>query len=348
MINAKPTDIDAQSDEESTDLSASDESDQYSSAPIGIFTKYPDDPNDDYDAPVTYKLSYDNDEKLRTRRRVNNTIASASEMVNPIENQTTEEPNKVPVKSLITAVETDLITTALQATTQLRKRSTNSDVNQSKENQTSAEEPFDVNQNFFEELFNYTRPERETEEKDVKIPLNDLVGAVESTLVHSAQNLRDTKPSNESGESNDQMNSLHRIYRDDHIEVKKMDPTKPLVNLGLLSPITFKPVTAEQDDEAPISTTELPKIKKTNITVIQASNAVSLVPGPDHKLAHVQHQAISQTVFHSNLAFFPTITPKMSTTEMATDTTIKPQNEPDPKHEQSPEIEADPVIFTTF
>lgn len=410
-------------------VGTSDESDEKSSIPesyppnnypVSVYTKYPDDPYDSYKVPDDDDLPTPGESRTRRQTGCNETDPSIdiNKQVGETEDvkrseRRTEELVKLPLRGFISAIESDLVSRALNVNAQLnrRKRSIESIVdhdddddsdedNDSNDNKTSSnttitDDSVDVNKDFFEGIFNYTRPQRETEEKDVKIPLNGLVSAIETTLVHSAQNLKDLKHTKRevSTEENHELSTesieSHRISRDTSndqepktdadIKVAKIAASNN-IDLNLLSPIAFKTqstahVTTEEpnhSDEEATSTTEQP-IQRTNVTVIQASASVSLVPGPDKKLAHVQHQEISRTVFHSSLAIFPTIPPQsinaplphFTTTEEPIDTTIIPKatpstmskSEDELKHEQMlqkadklkekfAEIQAEPVILS--
>lgn len=400
---AKPADYNSQYDEPS--VSVSGESDEkpeevVSNYPAGVFTKYPDDPYDSFKADDD-ALSAD---EVRIRRNVdcNETDPSIDLTKQPNNSEDvkrderkTDEQAKVPLRGFIRAIESDLMSKALEVNAQLRKRRSterivsdedDEDVKLEKTNQqNSTTDAVDVNKNFFEGLFDFTRPERETEDKTLKIPLDDLVQAVETTLVQSAKNLKEQNhskrdiSSEESDESNEDTINETKPSKKPEIKIEKIAPSSSL-NLNLLNPIAFKSVSmasaSEQStasDEELISTTEIP-IQKTNLTVLQASNSLRLVPSFDNKLAHVQRQEISKTVFHSSLAIFPTIPPHVinaplpyvTTTEEAVDTTVAVQtssstvkSEEETKHEQLlekaeklkekiAEIQAEPVILSQF
>lgn len=59
--------------------------------------------------------------------------------------------------------------------------------------------------------------------------------------------------------------------------------------------------------ESDASSTTADPFHSTNITVIKTTNTTHIVPHGD--VVHVQHQHIQQSIFHSNLAFLPTIPP---------------------------------------
>lgn len=297
----------------------------------------------------------------------------SEEVITYRDKRKTNDPSALPLRGVIDAIEKDLLVKANKANENTRQRRSPQvdEENSSTENSTILDNPADVNKDFFGDLFNYTRPDRETDDKDIKIPLNSLVQAVESTLVHSALNLKDTKikrdvstekPSTEKP-STEPHPSEESKSKPETIHVEKINA---LQDLHLLNPITFKPASTEEPcgDEENITTTE-PSIQKTKIAVVHASNSVSLVAGRDKKLAHVQHQEISQTVFHSSLAIFPTIPPNSisaplpTTTDLAVGTTIAPHiTEASKKKElvaealklkeKFAEIQADPVILSQF
>lgn len=421
LANAKPADFNDQIGDAST--SVSDESDDKSSIPdtypVSVYTKYPDDSDDSYKVPDDDDLPPPEYTETRIRRQTGCNENDASIDISKQADHTddtkrperkTEDYPKVPLRGLISAIESDLVSRALDVNSKLRRRRSTERIvyddnyEDSKEtqsnnsNNTAVVDSVDVNKDFFGSIFNYTRPLRETEEKDVKIPLNGLVNAIETTLVNSAQNLKDLKHSkreistNENPEVSTEPNESRRINRDTtsdqevkkepEIKVAKIGSTSS-IDLNLLSPIAFKttstaPVGNTEEStnsgEEGISTTEI-SIPKTNITVIQSSSTVNLVPGADQKLAHIQHQQISRTVFQSSLAIFPTIPPTSinaplphyTTTEEPIETTVPPKtststtskNEQELKHEQLlqkaqklkekfAEIQAEPVILSQF
>lgn len=399
LVSAKPSSddySDATVDDSNVSASASssDESEEdpnlNANHPIGIYTKYPDAPDDSFDASA--EVSPLQDDKTKFKRDVEVNLSNAT----VIEEGKIVEPTKVPLRGLINSIESKLVVEAQQVNANIRTKRTAADNSTSVGNST-IDDSVDVNKNLFEGLFNFTRPLRETVEKDIKIPLNGLVKAVESTLVNSAQNLKESNESSKreaSVEESTDSNDSHRINRDSdavavesndkpNIQVQSLSASKIIQNLGLLSPITFKPAAAAEDVEETTSsdvddastTTEIPIVHRTNLTVIEESKGFSLIPGSDQKLAHVQHQEITKTIFHSNLAIFPTIPPKtinaplpyVTTTESTIDTTVAVQSstaaakktELQLKHEQIlkkaeqlkekfAEIQAEPVILSQF
>lgn len=365
MTNAKPddTELDDASAEEDTSVNVSDKSNDQIYAPIGIFTKYPDDENEMFTQPGLYVLP----DEIRMRRKIDETYSlrnGSQEMIESDE-ENKEGPTKVPLQGIITAIETDLVTTALLASTQLHKR-------QSMASEMS-NDSIDANTNLFEDLFNFTRSDGQTDGKEnvvKKIPLNGLVNAVESTLINSAQNLKNTE------QLQPNIDDKHRIDRDTNdetVQIQTIDGSKSLQNLNILSSIAFKPVlndtemdtitTVGDDGIDTVTMTEHPEIQRTNFTVIHASDTFSLVPDGENKLAHVQHQAISKTVFQSNLAIFPTIAPKSLVT--SGEQTSKEEINENPAsatvqsllssngtnktlREKIAEVKAEPVILSSF
>lgn len=389
-ISDDPELDDASAAVEDASVNVSMGSNEHFYSPIGIFTKYPDDASDMFAQPETYELP----DKARVRRKINEMhslrVRSPETLVMGEENK--EEQTKVPLQGIIAAIETDLVTTALLASTQLHKRQSVEHEN----NASAKNDSFDANKNLFADLFNFTRPEQaeqtDGKENEMKIPLNGLVGAVEATLINSAQNLKDTEQIQSHNDDKYEINSnsksigLHRIDRDTGdkiVQVQTLDGNEPLQSLNILSSIALKPVCNEteltndaggvdgDDNNDTISSMEYPENQRTNFTVIQASNRVSLVPDGDDKLAHVQHQAISKAVFQSNLAIFPTIAPNsLSTITSAQQISKEDTNPASPivEHISSPsnsttnksernlsvlrekiaEIQAPPVILSSF
>lgn len=386
----------------SASLSASDEIEENpnlnANHPIGIYTKYPDSPENTYKVPDLAELPQDD---LRVKRgfEQNGTIPltnSTGSVTNSTQDEKAVEPTKIPLRGIITAIESDLVVKAQEINAHLRKRrsipDTDNDAANSSDTSTITNDSEDVNKDFFGGLFNFTRPLRETEDKDIKIHLGGLINAVETTLVNSAQNLKDSNPAKRdtSAEKKSDSNESRRIDRDcntdvEHpnklnIQVQALSASNSLQNLHLLGPITFKPAVAAVEEvtlseENDISTTNTPIVQKTNLTVIEKTKAISLVPGSDNKLAHVQHQQISQTVFRSNLAIFPTIPPKsinaplrqittteqpeVETTVAIQSTTAAKLSEQELKHQQLiqkaqelkekfAEVQADPIILSQF
>lgn len=403
---SKPAEYNTQYDEPISVSGESDEKPEEVAAnyPTGVFSKYPDDPNDSYKADDdTLPANEDTlpADEVRNRRNANQNEEDPSIDVTRLasttgnvkrEERKSEDQAKVPLRGFIQAIESDLVSRALEVNSNLRKRRSTEQIDKDDEdddnlegikNQNITADAVDVNKNFFEGIFDFTRPQRETEDKELKIPLDGLVQAVETTLVESAKHLKEEKQSKrevsseESDESDEDDHNETKPNKKAEIKVEKIAPSSNL-NLNLLNPITFKSVSAsstvEQStvsgDEA-VSTTEVP-IQKTDLTVLKASNSLSLVPSFDNKLAHVQHQEISQTIFHSSLAIFPTIPPQainaplphITTTEQTVETTASihsssSKSEEETKHDQLlekaeklkekiAEIQAEPVILSQF
>lgn len=387
----------------SASSSASDENEENpnlnANHPIGIYTKYQDSPENTYEVPDLAEVPQDDDLRVKRGFEQNGTFPftnSTGSVTNSTQDEKVVEPTKLPLRGLITAIESDLVVRAQEINAHLRKRrstpDTDNDAANSSDTSTITNDSEDVNKDFFGGLFNFTRPLRETEDKDIKIQLGGLVNAVETTLVNSARNLKDSNPAKRdtSTEKNSDSNESHRIDRDcnsdveqpnkPNIQVQALSASNSLQNLNLLGPITFKPAVAAVEEvtsseENDISTTNTPIVQKTNLTVIEKSKATSLVPGSDNKLAHVQHQQISKTVFLSNLAIFPTIPPtsinapllqittteqpEVETTVAIQSTTAAKLSEQELKHQQLiqkaqelkekfAEVQADPIILSQF
>lgn len=353
----------------------------------GIFTKYPDSPQDEYSLPIDIELPTD---ETRTKRQtyekdpsidVNKQASNESEAVKRTERKTDEQT--ISLRSFISSIESDLVSRAqlINANVRLR-RSLSAETTEngtSNENVTNAP---DVNKDLFDGIFEYTRPQRESEsEKDAKIPLDGLVQAVESTFIKSAQKIkskRDVKEIEEQhGNKRDVDEPKEDRFSSGNYQVKKLTSSNNH-DLNLLNPITFKAVdslelsaTVSQscNDDA-VSTTEFSPLQPSNLSLIQSSDFVHLVPDADKKLAYVQHQQIQQTVFHSNLAIFPTIPPQTinvpllltTTTEEIAELTTLSTSTPEKPQSHSPhrislenaeklkekiaEIQAEPVIFS--
>lgn len=388
LTNATPYDTEwddasAAADDASENISI--ESNEHVDSPIGIFTKYADDDSEMLAQPKAYELP----DEVRVRRKINemHSMGNGSPEITVMDEENREEPVKVPLEGIIAAIETDLVTTALLANTQLHKRQSMEHEN----NASTQNDSIDANENLFEDLFNFTRPEEQTDgnENVVRIPLNGLVSAVESTLINSAQNLKDIEqlPSNNDAKhkinSNAESIGLHRIDRDTtgDVYVETLDGNKSLQNLSILSSIALKPVMndtklnttddndddGDGDDDDTISSTEYPGTQRTNLTVVQASDTVSVVSDGDDKPAHLQHQVISEAVFQSNFAIFPTIASESlatspstitSTQETSTEETnlSNTTNKNEQNHSQKTsvlrekiaEVQAPPVILSSF
>lgn len=251
---------------------------------------------------------------------------------------------EISLRSFISSIESDLVSKArdINANVRLRRSLSEKTVDEatSSENNTS----IDAYKNLFGGLFEYTRAERhssEESEKDIKIPLNGLVQAVETTLINSAQNLKNPetlelakcdKTSNDSSPSNLHLDEpLKDINSTEKIQVKKLTSLN-VHDLNILKPIAFNAVASvdppsttdpiSYNDEL-ITTTENSTNQQTNYSLVHSSNTVHLLPGAYRKLAHIQHQQIQQSVFNSNLAIFPMIPPQSINIPNLIQTTIQ-------------------------
>lgn len=396
MVNARPSDYDdidpgklsyglKYSEQDEHDGSDdSDQSDEHESPnsyyASGIFTKYPDNPQDDYKP----------DDDARAKRDINSTDSSidVNKQSTNVEIKRSErktEDQKISLRSFISSIESDLIGRAQSINANIRlKRSVSAesieDGASSIENNTNA----DLNKDLFDGIFEYTRPQRQTDDKDVRIPLSGLVEAVESTFINSAQKIKEPNESKPSKREIEQRNKrdvdepLENRFPSGNIQVKKLTSSN-IHDLNILNPITFKaadsiePIATDTNNDELISTTEFTTPEQhTNLTVIHSSDTIHLLPGTDQKLAHIQHQQIRTTVFRSNLAIFPTIPPQSinipllqttATEENLDSTTALPTSAPEKLNptrkqisledakklkEKIAEIQAEPVILSQF
>lgn len=365
MGHARPSDYDDLSPEKLSYRLKGTEQDDYSNPSdehnepntyysTGIFTKYPDNPEDN-----------ESEEVKRSERKA--------------------EDQKISLRSFISSIESNLISKAqaINANVRLRRSLSAKTVDEasSSENITSTDGLIDANKDLFEGLFEYTRAERQSSKEndtDIKIPLNGLVQAVETTLISSAQKLKDPetlkspKRDTTSYDNSPSKRPLNEKHSTDNIQVKKITSSNAH-DLNILKPIAFNaaasvdpPSTTDpisRNDEL-ITTTDISTNQQTNYSVVRSSNTVHILS--DQKLAHLQHQQIQKTVFHSNLAIFPTIPPQsinvknlIQTTsqENADDTTVTvhfPTPTPEKAasvdleklKEKIAEIQADPVILS--
>lgn len=364
----------------------------------GIFTKYPDSPTDDGGYEASYsrqKRNTSNLDALDVNQLFFDKVYNASRP----ERNADDKKDEIPLRGLITAIETELVDSAEKINSnvsnqeQLSVETTTEIVTEKPDDD---DDSIDVNKNFFDEIFEFTRAQRQTTvEKTANktIPLNGLVQAVESTLVNSAQKLQKAETKKSSAEKVEKIpadaevkerktrSADHDDEDDDddddekdektgknHFAVEKLTPTKN-VNLDLLKPITFKTPASESSDESHenesgevSSTTPAVHVQSTNFTVVRAKNSTHIIPNADNKTIHVQHQQISQTVFHSTLAILPTISPNninvpsiasTTTTQTSVTETVdavtdknKESNESQKLKEKVAEVEAIPIILS--
>lgn len=317
----------------------------------GVFTKYPESPTDD---------EYYSAANSRQKRNTSTTDADGEHdaldlnqlffdkvyNVSRPERNSGEKQSEIPLNGLISAIQTELVDSAEKINSEVSKRKQRSAETTP---QTETEKPsdsdddddddsIDVNKNFFDGIFEFTRSQRETAKEpgaNKTIPLKGLVDAVESTLVNSAKKLQNPpkKSSGEkvdktavdaeanerktrSAEEGDDDDDDDKVEVRSHIGVEKVSPNKN-IDLDLLNPITFKSPTSESADshestestDEVSSTTLTAPVQPTNLTLVHTSNRTHIVPNADNKTAHLQQQQITQTVFHSTLAILPTISP---------------------------------------
>lgn len=348
----------------------------------GIFTKYPESPTDEEYEPLS----------LRQKRNV--TTSSSEEAIDaldvnqlffnkvynmsrPQRQSDAKKDEKIPLNGLISAIETELVDSADKINgdvTNPKRRSapenTEKPPTETEKSPTETEKPptetekpidtddddtIDVNKNFFDGIFEFTRAQRDTVNQNVTktFALKGLVDAVESTLFNSARKLQtnttkasnlesvdkipaDAEPiprktrntghdSNEEEEGKEEGGGSGRA----HYDVKKVSPTENS-NLDILKPITFKTPTSESTEsnesnetEEMSTTTQTAAVheRTTNLTLVHTSNTTHIIPNADNKTIHVQHQQISETIFHSTLAFLPSISTKNMNAPSPTTTT---------------------------
>lgn len=329
----------------------------------GIFTKYPENPTaDGYNGATISRQRRNTSENCSDNENdaldVNQLFFDKVYNVSRPIRKSDEKNVNIPLNGLISAIETELVDSAekINSEVSIREgRSAETTTIQSgteKPDENDDDDSIDVNKNFFDEIFEFTRAQRETTKENVAnktIKLDGLIQAVESTLVKSAQKLQKSAATKKnSGENADKTaidteakerrarSVAEEVEEKSHIGVKKLSPSKN-INLDLLSPITFKaPINessesleSNETDEVP-STTHAMNVQPTNLIVLHDSNSTHIIANADKKTMHVQHQQISQTIFQSTLAILPTISPNninvpsFATVTTTTTTTIQP------------------------
>lgn len=321
--------------------------------PVSIFTKYPDSPDDDYQPPEAGEFPVSEDRNKRQTQNnekdfpldVNQLIANVGSAPNDVKRTERKalQDDKVPLRGLISAIESHLVSTAQEINSKIRKRraepTIDADADDSKKNAT--DDSLDVHKTVFEGLFQYTRPHRSSSEEEAgdekpKIELHSLVSAVESSLINSAQILKE-KPKQKRDTDSDCKDcedenvhltekNAHRVARCTDDQLDNEEPKTSIqvvklkrgVDLNLLNQITFKPsnepasepATTESSSEEVISTTANSSIQRTNLTVVRHRDSVHVIlPNDKPNNTHVQREHIETSVFHSSLAIFPTIPP---------------------------------------
>lgn len=205
---------------------------------------------------------------------------------------------------------------------------------------------FNLNSDLFASLHDYIRPERDTDsnETDIKVPLHGIVHAVETTLLNSVGRIDSAHNNSKLATTEASAVSTALGHVDDDrkersIEVlstAKTDDVDELTDkdlkvdvsgaeegrshhLTILAPIVFSPSIRDREASATsTSSTEdataaeladaTPEpFPKNHITLIKSTNTTKVIPRGD--VFHVQHQQIQQSIFHSNLAILPTVTP---------------------------------------
>lgn len=230
------------------------------------------------------------------------------------------------------------------------------------ENLNENGDALDVNKNLFASLFEFTRPQRKADSNEgaQTIQLHGLVSAVESTLLNSAKDINAAKvkadsasaatststttttttaPSSDADKTTEKRivraievpNNAKTEETDEDtdkdikfdVDVVRDEPGRPH-DLSLLSPITFNTPSEPNDESttaAATSTTTETSIHHTNITIVKTSNTTHVIPTDG--AVHIQHQHIQHSIFHSNLAFLPTISPQQINTPTTTPTSAE-------------------------
>lgn len=196
----------------------------------------------------------------------------------------------------------------------------------------------DVNKNFFESLFEFTRPQRKANDTGpiTSIPLDGLVHAVENTLLNSAKGINakavhdetstttsTTVPSSTDENKNRFVRSYAENNLDKHIDEETeneepfdFDAVKDyegeIGNLELLRTIVNRDLSSQELTTAETAATITVPTESTtdhtlhtNITLVKSTNTTHVIPSKS--AIHVQTQSIQQSVFSSDLAILPTI-----------------------------------------
>lgn len=247
------------------------------------------------------------------------------------------EETRIPLRGIIQAIESSLISTALNlngaSLIAKRKRSI----------QTLGENPVDVSKQFTDRIQSLVRLQRGTDsDQEITVPLAGLIRAIESELLSTAQQIgqseRADRTKRSSGEDSSEEN-LEKKHHKKHYDIKKIVPLQTPTNLDLLNPITFKsikneelkttksPTSSEEIDSEESTTSAISALQQSNVTVVHATETTHIIPETNSRIVHVQHQKIHQAVFSSNLAFLPTIPPQIINAPLPT--TVPLDVEPD-------------------
>lgn len=354
----------------SSDYASSEESDPESYHPAGVYTKYPDDPLDEYKTASGNIVTEDT-----RKRRGSDAPAESLASCNKTQNATAEPKPTITLQGLIDAVEVDLVQKAKVINTGIVK-SPDATTTTTTKSTTQKPDPKD----FFDEIDNSTKLIKRSDDKSAKIPLAGVVQAVESTLIHSAQRVRRDAADASSATSADETTTakpaatVEAKHNESIVHVEHLSSSKSSSLLNVLGPIsasstspptTTTTTTTQATTAAPTPTAQL---QQTNLTVVHTSNTIHIVPNAADNSLHIKHQQLQKTVFHSNLAIFPTIPPETinaplptgpPTTESGGDAATHAPDAVVAKKEQLPskierleekiaEIQADPVIVSQF
>lgn len=298
----------------------------------------------------------------KTDPPLDNSVTDNVQNVNRPQRQTAENELKIPLQNLISTIELQLVHSADEANDHIIKR-----------NRRSPQDGLDgdVNKDLFEGIFEYTRPQRETNGEIKKtISLSGIINAVEDTFVHSAERIN--SPRSKRNTEVDEATSEKRIRlardlnKDDSstersgkgIHLLRITPDK-ISDLTLLNPITFKPAPAkssdskESDESVEVSTvaSTILGIKKENVEIIHSSENTHYIKDENDKISHIQHQQITQAVFKSKIPIIPTIPPKRRHQSVDSSTEVITESFNDTGKsklkEKIAEVEAIPVILST-
>lgn len=355
------------SGESSSSSEESSEPEQYYSS--GIYTKYPDDPVDEYKTASGEIVTSDS----RQRR------GTADAAIIAGTNNTDGAKLKIPLQGLISAVEGDLVDRAKAINTDIKynQENTNSTNCDDATATTTSQKP-PISKDFFDEIDNSTKVIKRSDDKSATITLEGVVKAVESTLIHSAQLV---KRNVEESVATTKPDEGKRDASIPLIQVEQLNSLTGSSHLNVLGPIAASPTTTESTTTKP--TTESPtataQIHNTNLTIVHSSDTIQIIPNAEDNSLHIKRQQLQKTVFHSNLAIFPTIPPETinaplprgstSTENSNVDATTyianvdtatnsddthdaakkeKTLNKIEQLQEKIAEVEADPVIVSQF
>lgn len=359
----------------SSDSGSSEESEPESYYSAGIYTKYPDDPQDEYKTPSGEIVSED------TRKR-RGSDTPAEPLADNKTNSTSDAKPKIALQGLIDAVEIDLVSKAKVINTDIKAAEPTKEPTCDATTTSTTQKPDP--KDFFDEIDNSTKLIKRSDDKSAKIPLEGVVKAVESTLINSAlrvkRNTEETSTEKKPDEittaeptdiAEGKQNESAPIIHVEHLSSSKVSSL-----LNVLGPIsassTSAPTTTTTTTEAitTVPPTPAAQIHQTNLTVVHSSNTIQIIPNAADNSLHIKHQQLQKSVFHSNLAIFPTIPPETinaplptasTTTENSVDATThvpdtsdaalkkdKLPNEIEQLEEKIAEVQADPVIVSQF